>query len=128
MAFSKIAGFDVAPRSDSSSIMRCSSPPSMSERRTRSSQGLVPAATRAASRGLTLTAGVLIGSGAPLEVQGELLGGQEDRPAHAGVVAVAREADAGLRPDAGKRQAPVDLLGRRSEERRVGKECRSRWS
>src|SRR6266404_8435001 len=44
----------------------------------------------------------------------------------------------GQRPDAGKRRGAVDGLGERegegllprprSEERRVGKECRSRWS
>ena len=42
MAFSKIAGLDVTPRSESSSTSRCSSPDSISERRIWSSHTLVP--------------------------------------------------------------------------------------
>src|SRR5207244_846954 len=49
MAFSKIAGFDVTPRSDSSSIIRCSSPFSLSERGKRASHTLTPAAARPAA-------------------------------------------------------------------------------
>ena len=50
MAFSKIAGFEVTPRSESSSTIRASSPLSIIPRRIWSSQTLVPAAVSAASR------------------------------------------------------------------------------
>src|SRR6478672_6000464 len=53
MAFSKIAGLAVTPRSESTSISRWSSPPSIRLRRIWSSHTLVPAAVRAARRGLT---------------------------------------------------------------------------
>src|SRR5918912_896187 len=53
MAFSKMAGFEVTPRRQSSSIRRPSSPHSISPRRIWSSHTLVPAAVRAASRSLT---------------------------------------------------------------------------
>ena len=42
MAFSKIVGFEVTPRIPSSSIIRARSPPSSSERRMLSYQGLWP--------------------------------------------------------------------------------------
>ena len=45
-----MAGFDVTPRSESSSTMRASSPLSIMPRRIWSSQTLVPAAVSAASR------------------------------------------------------------------------------
>src|SRR2546430_9658651 len=64
-----------------------------------------------------------------------------DRPGGAGVLRGGRAAVAGLRGTAAQRHAPVelgrappgrrgggDLAVQRSEERRVGKECRSRWS
>src|SRR5215208_6471340 len=54
MAFSKIAGLEVTPRSESSAISRWSSPHSIRPRRIWSSQTLVPASVRAASRSLTL--------------------------------------------------------------------------
>src|SRR5215208_101984 len=53
MAFSKIAGFEVTPRSESSSTMRCSSPESIVDLRIWSSQTLVPAEVSAARRSLT---------------------------------------------------------------------------
>ena len=53
MAFSKIAGLDVTPRSESSATMRSSSPSSIIPRRIWSSQTLVPAAVSAASRSFT---------------------------------------------------------------------------
>src|SRR3712207_7066982 len=37
-------------------------------------------------------------------------------------------ADARRARDAGRPEEQIDALSRRSEERRVGKECRSRWS
>src|SRR3954447_3834699 len=55
MAFSKIAGFEVTPRSEYSSISRCSSPSSIRLRRIWSSQTEVPAFVSAASRSLTPT-------------------------------------------------------------------------
>ena len=53
MAFSKIDGLEVTPRSEHSSISRWSSPPSISPRRIWSSHTLTPASVSAASRGLT---------------------------------------------------------------------------
>ncbi len=50
IAFSKIAGFEVSPRSEHSSRSRASSPDSISERRIWSSQTLTPAAVSFASR------------------------------------------------------------------------------
>src|SRR5680860_1058327 len=50
MAFSKIAGLEVTPRSESSSTSRCSSPDSIRLRRIWSSQTAVPASVSAASR------------------------------------------------------------------------------
>src|SRR2546421_4398849 len=55
MAFSKIAGLEVTPRSESSSIRRWSSPLSIIPRRIWSSHTLVPAAVSAASRSFTPT-------------------------------------------------------------------------
>ena len=60
MAFSKIDGLEVTPRSESSAIMRASSPSSISERRKRSSQGLVPASTSARRFGFTFVASVVL--------------------------------------------------------------------
>src|SRR3954452_18996082 len=56
MAFSKIAGFEVTPRSESSRIRRSSSPDSIIPRRIWSSQTLVPASVRAARRSFTSVA------------------------------------------------------------------------
>src|SRR5918999_824458 len=53
MAFSKIAGLEVTPRSESSRTSRSSSPLVISPRRIWSSQTLVPAAVSFASRSLT---------------------------------------------------------------------------
>src|SRR3954462_1520288 len=54
IAFSKIDGLDVSPRSENSSTSRWSSPPSIMLRRIWSSHGDVPAAVSAARRSLTL--------------------------------------------------------------------------
>src|SRR5688572_18130255 len=54
IAFSKIDGFEVSPRSDHSSTSRWSSPPWIMLRRIWSSHGDVPAAVSAARRSLTL--------------------------------------------------------------------------
>src|SRR3954447_23131834 len=53
MAFSKIAGLEVTPRSESSRTSRWSSPHSIRPRRIWSSQTLVPASVSAARRSLT---------------------------------------------------------------------------
>src|ERR687893_1287392 len=67
MAFSKIAGLDVTPRSESPRTSRSSSPLSIRLRRIWSSQTLVPAAVSAASRWFTpaptLIAVLLSGAG-----------------------------------------------------------------
>ena len=62
MAFSKIEGFEVNPRRESSSIMRPSSPDSIMLRRIWSSQILTPAAVRAASRSLTCAVALIASS------------------------------------------------------------------
>src|SRR3954471_10276737 len=56
MAFSKIAGFEVTPRSESSRISRSRPPHSIMPRRIWSSQTLVPASVRAARRSFTWVA------------------------------------------------------------------------
>src|SRR3954465_3126453 len=56
MAFSKIAGLEVTPRRESSRTRRSSSPDSIIPRRIWSSQTLVPASVRAASRSFTWVA------------------------------------------------------------------------
>src|SRR6266545_825857 len=67
MAFSKIAGFEVTPRSDSSRSRRSSSPDVIRLRRIWSSHTLVPAAVSAASLSFTpaptLMPGLLSGAG-----------------------------------------------------------------
>src|SRR5438270_6645062 len=61
MAFSKIAGLEVTPRREYSSIRRWSSPLSIIPRRIWSSQTLVPAAVSAASRSFTPTVTLIAG-------------------------------------------------------------------
>src|SRR3954454_19105014 len=56
MAFSKMAGFEVTPRRESSRIRRSSSPDSIIPRRIWSSHTLVPASVRAARRSFTWVA------------------------------------------------------------------------
>ena len=60
MAFSKIDGFDVSPRSELSATSRASSPPSTSERLSRSSHGLVPASASERRLGFTSVASVVL--------------------------------------------------------------------
>src|SRR2546426_6498284 len=52
---------------------------------------------------------------------------REQVSAHLGHDRALHQAELGLQ-GAATRARPVFKLGRRSEERRVGKECRSRWS
>src|SRR2546423_3318988 len=61
MAFSKIAGLEVTPRREYSSIRRWSSPLSIIPRRIWSSQTLVPAAVSAANRSFTPTVTLIAG-------------------------------------------------------------------
>src|SRR4051812_5258957 len=65
MAFSKIAGLEVCPRSDSSRTSRSSSPPCVIERRIWSSHTLVPAAVIAASRSFTVAS---VAMSAPFQI------------------------------------------------------------
>src|SRR3954470_6554472 len=72
MAFSKIAGLEVTPRSESSSTSRWSSPDSIRPRRIWSSQTLVPASVSARRRSLTpaltsMAAPFLCAGGDPLD-------------------------------------------------------------
>src|SRR5919198_41428 len=83
MAFSKMAGFEVTPRSESSSTSRFSSPDSIMPRRIWSSQTLVPASVRVASRSLTPVAASMSGPRSyPLHdcfsALGHLLGGEAE--------------------------------------------------
>src|SRR5436305_14610432 len=108
IAFSKIEGLEVTPRSESSTMRRASSPLSISERRRRSSHGLVPASTNARRFGLTFVASVvLIGSG----LLGWLQNGFEDSPC-----AHPRRAFFGIAATGSTEQHPVSpvLLGRDS--------------